>query len=93
MMSISWSRRRISEDAEARSMDVNISVPDELYQQAVEIARTQKVSVDEVIASAFAQQMSAWEGLRQKAARGSRERFLAVLDRVPDLRAEDYDLM
>jgi len=66
-------------------MNVNVSVPDELYQQAVEIAKAQKVSVNEVIASAFAQQMSAWERLRQKAARGSREKFLAVLDKAPDV--------
>ena len=72
-------------------MSVNVSVTDELYQQAVEIAKAQHVSVDEIIASAFAQQMSAWEGLRQKAARGSREKFLAVLDKAPDVEPDDYD--
>jgi hypothetical protein len=74
-------------------MNVNVSVPDELYQQAMEIAKAQKVSVDEVIASAFAQQMSAWDGLRVKAARGSREKFLAVLDKAPDVEPDEYDLL
>ncbi len=74
-------------------MNVNVNVPDELYQQAVEIAKAQQASVDEVIASAFAQQMLAWERLRKKAERGSREKFLAVLDKAPDVERDDYDLM
>lgn len=37
-------------------MSVSVSVPEELYQKAVEIARAQRVSVDEVFASAFAEQ-------------------------------------
>ncbi|HME09582.1 MAG TPA: hypothetical protein VKG25_21165 [Bryobacteraceae bacterium] len=74
-------------------MKVNVNVPDELYQQAVEIAKAQHASVDEVIASALAQQMLEWERLRQKAERGSREKFLAVLDKAPDVKRDDYDLM
>lgn len=72
-------------------MNVNVSVPDELYQKAVEIAETQHVSVDEVFASAFVEQLAAWERLKERAARGSRDRFLAVLDKVPDVEPEDYD--
>ena len=62
-------------------MSVSVSVPDELYQKAVEIAKAQRVSVDEVFASAFAEQQSAWERLQQRGARGSREKFLAALDK------------
>jgi hypothetical protein len=36
-------------------MSVSVSVPDELYRRAVEIAKSQNVSVDEVFASAFAE--------------------------------------
>jgi hypothetical protein len=53
-------------------MRVSVSVPDELYQKAVEIAQAQRVSVDEVFASAFSEQLSAWERLHQRAARGTR---------------------
>lgn len=49
------------------------------------------MSVDEVFASAFVEQLAAWERLKQRAARGSRERFLAALDKVPDVEPEDYD--
>jgi hypothetical protein len=72
-------------------MSVNVSVPEELYRRAVEIAKSQNVSVDEVFASAFAEQLAAWEGLKNRAARGSREAFLATLDKVPDVEPEEYD--
>ena len=72
-------------------MSVSVKVPDELYQKAVEIANVQRVSVDEVFASAFAEQLSVWERVQQRAARGSREKFLAVMDKVPDVEPDDYD--
>jgi hypothetical protein len=72
-------------------MSVSVSVPEELHKKAVEIAAAQRISVDEVFASAFVDQLAAWERLQQRAARGSREKFLAVLDRVPDMEPEDQD--
>ena len=72
-------------------MSVNVSVPEELYQKAVEIAEAQHVSVEEVFASAFTEQLAAWERLKQRAARGNRESFLAVLEKVPGTEAEEYD--
>jgi hypothetical protein len=72
-------------------MNVNVQVPEELYQKAVEIANEQHVSVDDLFASAFIEQLSAWERLQQRAARGSREKFLAVIDKVPDVEPEEYD--
>ena len=72
-------------------MSVSVRVPEELYHKAVEIAQAQRVSVDEVFASAFAEQVSAWERLQQRASRGSREKFLAALDEVPDVEPDDYD--
>jgi hypothetical protein len=65
--------------------------PTSCTKKAVEIAKAQGVSVDEVFASAFAEQSSAWERLKQRAARGSHEKFLAVLDKVPDVEPGDYD--
>jgi hypothetical protein len=35
--------------------------------------------------------MAAWERLKQRASRGSREKFLAVLDKVPDVEPEEFD--
>lgn len=72
-------------------MSISVSVPEELYTKAIAIAEAQHVSVDEVFASAFAEQLAAWERLQQRAARGSRERFLAVLDKAPDVEPEESD--
>jgi hypothetical protein len=34
---------------------------------------------------------SSWERLQQRAARGSRDAFVGVLDKVPDIEPEEYD--
>jgi hypothetical protein len=72
-------------------MTVSVNIPEDLYQQAREIAESQHLSVDDVVSSAFAGQLAAWERLKQRAARGSRETFLVVLDKVPDVEPEDHD--
>lgn len=72
-------------------MSVSISVPEELYKRAEEIAEAQNVSVDEVFASAFADQLAVWERLKQRAARGNRDKFMAVLEKAPDVEPESHD--
>ncbi|MBV8807168.1 MAG: hypothetical protein JO033_00720 [Acidobacteriaceae bacterium] len=72
-------------------MSVSVSIPEELYEKAAAIARAQNVSVDEVFASAFAEHLAAWERLKERAARGSREEFFAVLDKVPDVEPSPED--
>ena len=72
-------------------MNISVSVPEQLYKQAVEIAQTQHISVDQVFASAFTAQLSAWERLQKRAIQGNREQFLAVLDKVPDVEPEEND--
>lgn len=72
-------------------MSVSVNIPDDLYRQAREIASAQHLSVDEVISSAFAEQLAAWERLKQRAARGRRDAFVAVLDNVADVEPEEYD--
>ena len=72
-------------------MTVSVNIPEELYRQAREIAESLHVSVDDVVSSAFAEQLAAWERLKLRAARGNRESFLAALDKVPDVEPEEYD--
>ncbi len=72
-------------------MTVTIDIPEDLYRQAQEVAESEHFSVDHVIASAFAEQMAAFERLKAWAARGSREAFLRVLDKVPDVEPEEFD--
>ena len=72
-------------------MTVSVNIPEDLYQQAREIADSQHLSVDDVILSAFKEQLAGWERLKQRAARGRLDEFLKVLDKVPDVEPEEYD--
>ena len=72
-------------------MSVSISVPDELYRKAAAIAEEQHVPVEEVFSSAFQDQLAQWERLKQRATRGNREKFLAALDKAPDVEPEESD--
>lgn len=72
-------------------MSVSINIPEELYDQARRIADAHQVPVEQVFASAFAKQFSVWQRLRERASRGDRDKFLAVLDRVPDVEPDEYD--
>ncbi|HLH02152.1 MAG TPA: hypothetical protein VKX25_05240 [Bryobacteraceae bacterium] len=72
-------------------MTVTINVADELYKQAAEIAAQENVPVEELFASAFEDRLRDLERLKQRAARGSYEKFLKVLDKVPAVEPADYD--
>jgi hypothetical protein len=72
-------------------MVVSVNVPEDVYEKAAEIARLQQVTVAEVIASACAEHVAAWDRLRQRAARGSREKFLAVMAKAPNVAPEECD--
>jgi predicted transcriptional regulator len=72
-------------------MSVSINIPQELYDQARSIAEARHVPVEQVFESAFANQFAAWQRLQERAARGDRKKFLAVLDNVPDIEPEEYD--
>ena len=72
-------------------MSVNVNIPEEIYKKAAEVARQQGVSVDEIFISAFKEQVAAWERLERRAASGDRDKFLAVLEKVPDVEPEDFD--
>jgi len=64
-------------------MILNVTVPDAVYRQIAELAEQQQVSVERVVAAALAEQLSGWTRVERMAERGSRERFLAALDKVP----------
>jgi len=72
-------------------MSVSVSVPEELYAKAEALAASRKVSVDEVFAAAFVEQLAAWELLQKRAERADKEKFLAVLNKVPDVKPEELD--
>lgn len=64
-------------------MTLTVSVPDEVYRQIADLAARQQVSVERIVAAALAEQLSGWARVERMAERGSRDRFLAALDKVP----------
>lgn len=72
-------------------MIVNVEVPKDIYDKASEIARSQRMSVADVFATACAADITGWERLESRAKRGDRAKFLEVLERVPDIEPEGHD--
>ena len=72
-------------------MSVSINIPEDPYDQARAISEIQNVAVEDVFASAFADHFATWQRLQERAARGNRDKFLVVLERVPDVEPADYD--
>ncbi len=73
---------------------INLRLPDSLHASAREMARQENVSVNQFIALALAEKLSASmteDYLEARARRGSRARFERVLAKVPDVEPEEYD--
>jgi len=70
---------------------ISINIPEELYEQARAIAEAHHIAVDDVFATAFSEQFSAWQRLQERAKRGDRDKFLAILSQVPDVESEAHD--
>jgi hypothetical protein len=72
-------------------MSVTINVPEELYRRAAEVATAENISVDDLFASAFEERLLEFERLKEKASRGSYEKFLRVMSKVPTVEPPDND--
>ncbi|TAN24498.1 MAG: hypothetical protein EPN33_01665 [Acidobacteria bacterium] len=72
-------------------MSVKIKIPVEAYDHVRKIAEARQISVEDVVNAALADQAQAWDRLRERAARGDREKYLAVLAKVPDQKIEPDD--
>ena len=76
-------------------MSVSVNVPEELYRRAAEVAAAENISVDDLSASAFEERLLEFERLRtyqrEKASRGSYEKFLRVMSKVPAVEPPEYD--
>ena len=73
---------------------LSLRLPNSLHKQARKLAREEGISINQLISTALAEKMSALmtvDYLEERAARGSRERFEAVLAKVPAAEPEDYD--
>ncbi len=64
-------------------MNLTIKIPEQLYESAKQIAAAENISVEELFASAFEERILEFERLKERAARGSYEKFRRVMAKIP----------
>jgi hypothetical protein len=73
---------------------MSVRLPESLHERARELAKREGVSINQLIATALAEKISALDTvayLEERASRGSREAFLEALDKVPSARPLEGD--
>jgi hypothetical protein len=73
---------------------LSLRLPNSLHKQLRELAQREGVSINQFIATAVAEKMSALatvDYLDERAKKGSRKKFRAVLAKVPDVEPGDFD--
>ena len=73
---------------------LKVNIPESLRRRAQALARDDGVPLDQFIATALAEKLAALDAetyIRERAARGSREKFERVLSKVPDVEPEEPD--
>lgn len=72
----------------------NLPIPKSLLKQVRELAEREGITLEQFVSSAMAEKAAAWmtiEYLEQRAASGSKEKFLQALSRVPDIEPDKED--
>lgn len=73
---------------------LNVNIPESLRRRAQSLAQDDGVPLDQFIATALAEKVAVLDAdsyIRERAARGSREKFDRVLSKVPDVEPEEHD--
>ena len=73
---------------------MSVRLPESLHHRLKSLADQEGISMDQFITLAVAEKMSALmtvDYLKERAQRGSRRKFEAVLAKVPDVEPEEYD--
>ncbi|MBF0275121.1 MAG: toxin-antitoxin system HicB family antitoxin [Nitrospinae bacterium] len=73
---------------------MSLRLPDSIHETAKEIAKKDHISVNQFVATAVAEKISALvteEYLEKRADRSSKERFNDIMSRVPDIEPEEHD--
>ena len=73
---------------------LNVNIPESLHRRAQSLAQDDGVPLDQFIATALAEKVAVLDAdsyIRERAARGSREKFDRVLSKVPDVEPEEHD--
>lgn len=73
---------------------ISLRLPESLHQQARQLAQQENISINQLVATALAEKMSALmtqEYLERRAARASREKFERALSKVPSIAPDEQD--
>jgi hypothetical protein len=73
---------------------ISLRLPESLHKSARELAKKEKISINQLVTLALAEKVSAigaQDYLEKRAARASEEKFDAAMDKVADVEPPDYD--
>ena len=73
---------------------LNVNIPESLHRRAQSLAQDDGVPLDQFIATALAEKVAVLDAdsyIRERAERGSREKFDRVLSKVPNVEPEEQD--
>jgi hypothetical protein len=73
---------------------LSLRLPDSLHNRARVLSKRDRVSINQFVASAVAENISALETedyLNERAKRASRKKFEAALSKVPDREPDEHD--
>jgi len=75
---------------------ISLRLPESLHNTVRELAKQEKVSINQFISTALAEKMSALmteEYLARRAKRGTRKKFAHVLTKVRDIKPDNRDAL
>jgi predicted transcriptional regulator len=73
---------------------ISLRLPESLHRKARELAKSEDVSINQLITTALAEKMSALmtvDYLQERAARGDRGRFERAMAKVSDVEPDEHD--
>ena len=73
---------------------LSLRIPKSLHEQIKQLAKREGISINQFVASAAAEKMSALmteEYIEKRAKKANLKKFQQVLNKVPDAEPEDYD--
>jgi len=70
-----------------------IQLPDDVYEQAAELAELDQVSVDRLVLAIVRERVRDWSNLQARAKRGTLEKLKAVMAKVGDAPPEPVDVL
>ena len=74
---------------------LSIRIPDSYHTMVKELSKMDNISINQFITAAIGEKLTALQTenyIEQRATKGSREKFLAVLNKAPDIEPGEYDI-